>query len=83
MSVADKIPTMSDADLATLRINAERLLTSENAHQRNSANELMPLILAEIASRTPPEPPPAPPPPRKVAKAKAPKVGRASCRERV
>jgi len=60
MSMADLIPTMHDADLASLQSNAERLGTTGTDKQQRDAAELLPLIAAEIADRkakAPPKPP--------------------------
>lgn len=51
MGIEDKFPTMSDADLATLQANVERLLTAGAAPQMLEAARLTPLIAAEIATR--------------------------------
>jgi len=47
--LADKIPTMTDADLKSLRVNAERLLTEGSATQVTTAQEILPLIDAQLA----------------------------------
>lgn len=49
--LADMIPAMSDADLKSLRANAERLSTSGSDAQVNAAAEILPLIEAETARR--------------------------------
>ncbi|MBC6983568.1 hypothetical protein [Caulobacter sp. 17J80-11] len=51
MSVSDRLPTMTDADLQTLKANAERLQTSGVPAQQRAAVELLPLIEAELAGR--------------------------------
>jgi hypothetical protein len=70
MSIAERLPTMVDAELVTLRANALRLEAAGGAQMAKAA-ELLPLIDAEIAERLARKPPKAPPKPR--AKA-APKV---------
>ena len=47
--LADKIPAMSDADLKSLRVNAQRLLMQGSALQVNTAEEILPLIDAQLA----------------------------------
>lgn len=47
--LAEKIPTMTDADLKSLRVNAERLLTDGSALQVTTAEEILPLIDAQLA----------------------------------
>ncbi|MDY6923055.1 MAG: hypothetical protein SWI22_03720 [Pseudomonadota bacterium] len=49
--LAEKLPTMSDADLKALRANAARLSDSGSAVQMNTAAELLPLIDAEFERR--------------------------------
>ncbi len=49
--LAEKLPTMSDADLKALRANAARLSESGSAVQMNTAAEILPLIDAETARR--------------------------------
>lgn len=46
--LADKIPAMNDADLKSLRVNAERLLTQGSALQVTTAEEILPLIDAQL-----------------------------------
>ena len=61
MTMADRIPAMSDADLASLHANAQRLETSANPVQQKAATEMLPLITAELAEREARKPPkPAP-----------------------
>ncbi len=50
-TLADRIPTLSDADLKALRINATRLLESGSPVQQSTAAEIIPLIDAEAATR--------------------------------
>src|SRR5438128_2150514 len=47
----DRVPAMSDAELATLHVNALRLVQSGNERQRTSAAALMPVIETELALR--------------------------------
>lgn len=49
--LADMIPAMSDADLKSLRVNAERLSVSESPTRAASAADILPLIDAETARR--------------------------------
>ncbi|MBD3834735.1 hypothetical protein [Brevundimonas sp. P7753] len=52
-SLADKIPTLNEADLKALRANAARLVEHGSAVQVTTAADILPLIdarLAEIAS---------------------------------
>ncbi|MFT3727448.1 MAG: hypothetical protein QM759_06480 [Terricaulis sp.] len=60
MSIDERIPGYSDKELATLRANAERLLTSGTAPQRAEAERLLPLVDAELATRKAKAPPKAP-----------------------
>lgn len=53
-SLAEKLPQMSDADLSSLRVNAERLLQFGLPSQVMAASDLLPLIQAEQAKRTAP-----------------------------
>lgn len=71
--LADKIPSMSDADLKTLRSNAERLVAHGAPAQVSAAGEIIPVIAAQIAARLAANPPPAKKraAPRKKAPAKA------------
>ncbi|MDP3802403.1 hypothetical protein [Brevundimonas sp.] len=49
--LAEKLPTMSDADLKALRLNAVRLSESGSPTKMATAAELVPLIDAEAARR--------------------------------
>ena len=51
MNMRTKLPGMSDAELTTLRGNAERLSTTGSAVQRQAATDLLPDIVAELSSR--------------------------------
>lgn len=72
MTLAERIPTMSDADLASLRANAVHLSEHGSASQMTAASDAMPLIDTELARRAalpkPPKPP-RKPAPKKVAPA--------------
>lgn len=59
VSLDERIPTLSDDHLATLRGNADRLLLSGTAKQIAEAERLLPLIAAEIEQRRANKPPPA------------------------
>ncbi|MFN4040956.1 MAG: hypothetical protein ACK4I0_04760 [Brevundimonas sp.] len=59
--LADKITTMTAADLKTLRANAARLLEHGSPAQMSSAGEILPLIdtqLAVLAEKAASEPAP-------------------------
>jgi len=51
MTLAERIPTLSDSELGALQVNALRI--SENADDKKAASaaELLPLIAAELAQR--------------------------------
>ena len=73
MSMVDRLPTMSDADLASLHENAKRLEAgAATPGQQKAAAEMLPLIAAELAERESRKPKKAAPKPRKVAAKKAP-----------
>lgn len=55
--LSEMIPAMPDADLKTLRANAERLLVRGTAGQIASATDILPLIDAEVAARVAAKPP--------------------------
>ena len=59
MSMADRIPGMSDQGLKTLHANAERLQRDGKPGPQAAANELLPLITAEMAQREAAKPVPA------------------------
>ncbi len=65
MTIADKLPTISDKEIETLRDNALRLQASGDAKQKSAASDLLPLIEAELSERAARKPPP-------VAKTRAP-----------
>ena len=67
MSMIDRIPTMADADLATLLANARRLEDSGAPAQQKAAAEMLPLITAELAEREARKPPKPAPRARKTA----------------
>lgn len=71
MAVADMIPSMSDKELDTLRDNALRWSQTGAPKQRAAADELLPLIEAERATRLAAKPPPAPRTRKVAAKKKA------------
>ena len=61
MSMVDRIPAMSDADLASLQANAQRLeTTATTPGQQKAAAEMLPVIAAELAEREARKPKPAP-----------------------
>lgn len=47
-----KLPTMDDAALAILRVNAERLMRVGTSAQQSAAAALMPSIEAELSARS-------------------------------
>lgn len=49
--LAEMIPAMSDADLKSLRANAERLAAQGSTTQAAAAADILPLIDAETARR--------------------------------
>lgn len=51
MSIDERIPAMTDRELATLRDNAQRLQASGVAKQKLDAERLLPLIDTELAER--------------------------------
>ena len=51
MSIADMIPTLDDAALASLRSNATRLEAGGKGPKQKEAALLLPLIDAELAQR--------------------------------
>lgn len=70
--LADRIPSMSDTDLASLRANAVHLARHGSAGQMSAAADVMPLIDVELARREalpPPPKPPRKPSPKKLAPA--------------
>ena len=72
MSMADRLPTMTDADLASLHANARRLETQgATPGQQKAAADMLPLITAELAEREARKPPKPAAKPRKKAAASA------------
>jgi hypothetical protein len=51
MTLADKIPTMSDEEVVNLLANARRLSDSADEKQRTAAQELLPLLEGAAAER--------------------------------
>ncbi len=51
MKVIEQIPGMSDAELATLRSNAERLAQSGTAAQKTAAASVLETVMAQIGVR--------------------------------
>lgn len=66
MTLDERIPGMSEADLLSLQANAQRLSTSADASQQAKAADILPAITAELAKREAAKPP-KPAPKRKVA----------------
>lgn len=52
MTLLDKIPTMTDEDLATLLANAIRLSDAGTRRQQEEAAQLLPALTEETESRT-------------------------------
>jgi hypothetical protein len=73
--LADMIPTMTDADLTTLRANAARLVEHGASTQVMAASDIIPVIDTEMARRAAlPKPAKAPPAKRAAPKKKLPPV---------
>jgi ElaB/YqjD/DUF883 family membrane-anchored ribosome-binding protein len=51
MAIADMIPQMNDADLASLHDNARRIEASSTGLKQEQASQLRPLIEAELVRR--------------------------------
>ncbi len=51
VSLSDRLPTMSDAELLALENNAQRVAHSETDRKQAQAAELLPQIAAELNSR--------------------------------
>ncbi|MGH6718659.1 MAG: hypothetical protein ACREER_05025 [Alphaproteobacteria bacterium] len=49
--ILEQIPGMSDADLANLKVNAERLAEAGTPQQVSAAAEVLPVISRELAVR--------------------------------
>jgi hypothetical protein len=69
MSIADLIPQMDDKALISLRVNATRIGAGAEGPRQREAEELIPLIDAEVALRKAAKPK-ATPAPRKKAVSK-------------
>lgn len=52
MSIASKLPTMTDAELATLHENTKRVIGSGTPPRQAAAVALMPSIAAELSARS-------------------------------
>jgi len=59
MSLAERLPSMTDKEIVNLAANAVRLTASTNPNQREAAENLIPLIKAEQAARIAAKPAPA------------------------
>ena len=59
MSIEDRIPTLTDKELASLQENAMRLAQSGSAKQKADCERVLPLIDAELAERKARAPAPA------------------------
>jgi hypothetical protein len=51
MSLIEKLPAMTDVELATLKANADALAASGSDKQKNAASALMPALEAELNVR--------------------------------
>lgn len=51
MSLIEKLPAMTDIELATLKANADALAASGSDKQKNAATSLMPALEAELNVR--------------------------------
>ena len=51
VDLRERVPEMTDDALATLFVNAQRLIESGSKRQQASAADLMPVLEAEIAAR--------------------------------
>ena len=52
MDFISRLPGMTDDALASLRVNAERLLVTGSDLQKNQARDLLPALVAEIEGGT-------------------------------
>lgn len=59
MTLAERIPGYDDAELKSLRDNAQRLEQTGTASQQRAAAELLPAIQAELEARLALKPKPA------------------------
>ena len=60
MSIDERIPSLSDKELASLQENAMRLALSGSLKQKADCERVLPLIDAELAERKARAPAPAP-----------------------
>ncbi len=67
MSIDERIPSLSDKELASLKDNAARLGLSGSVRQKSESERLTPLIDAELAERKARAPAPRKPAARKTA----------------
>lgn len=70
MTLDERIPGMTETDLASLHANALRLSSSADAAQQAKAAEILPAIVAELSAREAAKPP-KPAPKKRVTKAAA------------
>jgi hypothetical protein len=59
VSIEDRIPSLTDKELASLQENAARLALSGSAKQKADCERVLPLIDAELAERKARAPTPA------------------------
>ena len=59
MSIEDRIPSLTDKELASLQENAARLAVAGSAKQKADCERVLPLIDAELAERKARAPAPA------------------------
>lgn len=69
MPLTEMIPTMSDADLASLKVNALRQIEVGTPQRKLAAEGLLPIIESELGAREAAKPPPTPKVRRKKAAA--------------
>jgi len=67
MALADNLPTYDSVALRTLKDNAERLAAGPDGERQREAAVLLPLIVAELATRVVAKPAPSRPASRKTA----------------
>lgn len=51
IDLRERVPHLTDTELASLNANAQRLKTAGTAQQRAAATDLLPVIEAELADR--------------------------------
>jgi len=79
-TLRDRVPLLSDLELASLNANAQRLKISGTNQQRAAATELLPVIEAELSDRRAKKLAAMPPKTPRVVKKKAPKAAAAAAK---